>query len=416
MILFIIATSVLLVIWGGQRLLDGVSSATQDTPLAAIFPERDPFRAQAISDPPFTPLTYGVQAFLWWDDGWFAGKNMDWVLMMQFTHVKQIFAWEQLEPEPGEWNWQQADFIVDELESRNLEIVARLGHTPDWAHPDLPERGESYVDAPPDDLDGWENYCRTFADRYQGRIKAYQIWNEPNLTREWGNRPPDAGEYVELLRVCSEAIRAVDPGAILISAGLAPTGNYDATAHRDDIFLREMYENDFQQYIDVVGVHAPGFSEPSYGPDDAERDGRQRWQSFRRPEDLRKIMIEYDDAARQMAILELGYTTNIEDIVYSWFAVTEEQQAEYTVEAYRYIAEHWRPWVGLVTLIYIAAPDWTPEDEEFWFAIDDPRPPARSRPVFSAIVQMEKYCGDIVLPTRTPEETAGVPDEPNPCN
>ena len=62
-------------------------------------------------------------------------------------------------------------------------------------------------------MGAWGDYCGAIATRYAGRIAAYQIWNEPNLAREWGGHSPSAGEYVELLRVCSEAIRAADPQA-----------------------------------------------------------------------------------------------------------------------------------------------------------------------------------------------------------
>jgi hypothetical protein len=34
-------------------------------------------------------------------------------------------------------------------------------------------------------------FCGAMAERYRGRIGAYEVWNEPNLAREWGNEPPD---------------------------------------------------------------------------------------------------------------------------------------------------------------------------------------------------------------------------------
>jgi len=77
-----------------------------------------------------------------------------------------------------------------------------------------------------------------------------------------------------IVEATSEAIREADPDAILISAGLAPTGQHNELAHRDDMYLQAMYNVGFEQYIDVVGVHAPGFSIPAYGPDDAEKDHR----------------------------------------------------------------------------------------------------------------------------------------------
>ena len=395
-----------------------LSDLTRGTVLHTFFPDHDPLRPDAITSPPFTSLSYGVQAFLWWDNGQVgvsAGTSLDWILMMQFTHVKQTFGWRQIEPNPDEWHWERADAIMDEVEKRNIQMVARLSDIPQWAMPEGVTRSADIVDSPPADLENWREFCQQVAERYQGRIKAYQVWNEPNLAREWGGRSPNAAEYAEFLRICSEAIREADPTAIIISAGLAPTGNMDETAMRDDIYLQQLYDAGFTKSIDVVGAHAPGFSRAAYGPDDAEQDGKQRWQSFRRVEDLRRIMVENGDAQRQMAILEFGYTTDQTNPVYSWFAVTEMQQAWRILGAYNYAAKHWRPWVGLMSLIYIADPSWTPEDEQFWWAINNPQTRI-IRPAFGFIAQMEKYCGDIILPERNEEETAGVPDEPNPCN
>lgn len=368
--------------------------------------DADPFQAAAIQKRPFPSLTYSIQGFFWWDTG-YVGMQLDWVMMMSFSHIKQSFAWRDMEPEPGVWTFHNADRLLEETGRRNIKVIARLGQTPAWAGG--AENGDAEMgdtDFPPEDLALWANYCRTVATRYAGRIAAYQIWNEPNLAREWGNRPPNAAEYTELLKVCSEAIRAADPKAIIISAGLAPTGNTDAAAHRDDLYLDDMYRAGFQQYVDVVGVHAPGFSPPPYGPDDAERDGIGRWFTFRRVEDLRKIMLLHDDAARQMAILEMGWTVDPVHPEYSWFAVTEAQQAQYTVEAYEYIRQHWSPWVGLVSLIYLPKSTWTENDEEYWWAIATPQ--NNTRPVFGALVKMAKYCDDYVIPERTDTSEEGI--------
>jgi hypothetical protein len=359
----------------------------------------DPFYGFAISDPPFTPLTYGIQTFLWWDNGW-AGTYMDWVKLMTFSHVKQTFAWEDVQPTPDQWLFERSDQILDELEGRDLKLVARLTDAPAWAHPNQPgERGVDYVDAPPDDPAAFGRYCGAIAERYRGRIAAYQIWNEPNLSREWGNRTPDPAGYVELLRACSEAIRAADPDAILISAGMAPTGTNDATATPDDVYLQRLYDLGFQQYVDVVGAHAPGYAAPDIAPEDAP--GGHRFFSFRRIEDLRRIMIANGDAARQMAILETGYTTDPVHPSMSWFAVSEEEQGRLMVEAYTWAAQHWAPWMGLMSAIYIADPAWTPENEEYWWAVTTPD--GYTRPAYIELANMAKYCGDDFRPPRAPD-------------
>lgn len=398
--LFFILAVVTIVIQGIGQTIARVDSALS-LDLDQLLPERDPFYAADVYEPPFYSLTYSIHVSLW-RDAETAQQHLTWAQQMGFSHVKQVFAWEDLEPEPGVWVWMQADRVVEQVETNGLRLIVRLGVVPDWAHTDIPSGDTSgHVDAPPTDLDSWHTYCAMVAGRYAGRIQAYQIWNEPNLTREWGNKEPDASAYVSLLRVCSSAIRAADPAAILISAGLAPNGQYNQQAHRDDMYLQAMYNNGFEQYVDVVGVHAPGFSVPSYGPDDAEEDGRGRWATFRRVEDLRKIMIANGDAERQMAILEVGYTIDPASELYHWYAVTEAQQAQYLAEAYRYASEHWRPWIGLMSAVYLAEPTWTPAHEDYWWALNDPVT-GTLRPAFYALAQMEKICGDL---TETPVGT-----------
>ncbi len=379
--------------------------------------DADPLRAAAVVDPPFTALTYGVHTFLWWDDYW-ANYHLDWVRLLVFSHIKQVFAWEDIETERGVQDFTRADEILQEVERRDLRIVVRLSDAPVWSHPEIPgEKDVDYVDAPPADFADFANYCGSVAERYRGRIAAYQVWNEPNLAREWGNRTPDAAEYVRLLAACSAAIRAADPDAVIISAGLAPTGTCCDVARPDDLYLQEMYDAGFQQYVDVVGVHAPGFSAPEVSPDAAEAQGIPRFFTFRRVEDLRLIMVRNGDAARQMAILEMGWNVDVggQHPDYSWYAVDEQTQADYLVRAYAYAAEHWRPWVGLMTLIYLSDPAWGPENEQYWWGIITP--PGTVRPAFIALANMAKYCGDEVIPARDPAHpAAGDPFLVDPCH
>lgn len=374
----------------------------------------DPLAANAVQSPPFTSLTYSIQVFAWWDTAINAGLQMDWTRLMGFTHIKQTFAWQNIQPEPDDWMFNVSDEVVALANARDLDIVARLGEVPEWALAQ-PDASKTVVDGPPADMETWRTYCGRIASRYAGRIKAYQVWNEPNLSREWGGSTPDAAAYAELLRHCSEAIHAADRDAIVISAGLAPTGTHNNLAHRDDLYLQAMYDAGFQEHADVVGMNAPGWGlPPSYSPDRAESEGRGRWATFRRVEDLRKIMVENGDAASQVAILEVGYTTDSVHPEYQWHAVSEDKQREYLVDAYQYAAENWRPWVGLMSAIYLAKPSWTQEDEQFWWALNNPQT-GRMRPAFAGLAQMPKYCGDAVLPARSEEESAYAPEH-NPCD
>ena len=184
---------------------------------------------------------------------------------------------------------------------------------------------------------------------------------------------------------------------MLISAGLAPTGTNDPkVAIADEVYFRQLYDGNFEEHVDVIGAHAVGFTAPENSPDEAEQFGPGRWASFRRIEDLRRIMIEEGDAARQMAILEMGWTTDPrQESEMAWFAVDEQTQAAYIRRAFAYAAENWQPWVGLMTLIYVADPSWGPDNEQYWWSLirfsSDPIVETLT-PAFHELIEMPKVC------------------------
>jgi len=367
---------------------------------------------EAVIDRAFPSLTYGVHAFLWWNET-MRTLDLDNIRLMKFTHVKQRFSWSNVESIRGEWHWDKADGVVAEVDYRGLELVARLDGPPDWAL----KTPENAAD-PPLDLDAWANFCGTLASRYKGRIAAYQVWNEPNLRREWGDYPPNAEGYVTLLQTCAGAIRAADSDAIIISAGLAPTGTGLPEAIPDVDYLRQMYAAGASPYFDVLGLNAPGYkSPPTMSPDEAEAELGHRWMVFRHVEDMRAIMVAEGDAGKQVAILEMGWTTDPRpDSPYNWHAVSEETQADYLVGAYRYAAEHWRPWMGLMVTIYIADINWTPEDEQYWWAINEAGYGSgwKGRPAYYELSWMERTIDDTFIPARDPNDPEAVFVDPLP--
>jgi hypothetical protein len=147
-----------------------------------------------VTDRAFPSLTYGIHAFLWWNPA-MRTLDLDNIRLINFTHIKQRFSWVNMEPRRGEWDWSKADEVVDEVEHRGLELVARLDGPPEWA-----VKTSSDPADPPIDLAAWGTFCGELAARYQGRIAGYQVWNEPNLRREWLENPPNAEGYVKLLR------------------------------------------------------------------------------------------------------------------------------------------------------------------------------------------------------------------------
>jgi hypothetical protein len=380
-------------------------------PLQA-YPEVTDLGEDAKINQRFASLSYGIHTFLWWN-GTYRAWDLENIRLMNFPYVKQSFSWKNIEGQPDVFDWSLADEVVTEVQYRERRLVARIDDPPDWAIKlDDPRK-------PPFDLDALAVFCGTLAERYAGKIEAYQIWNEPNLTREWANQVPNPEAYVELLAVCASAIRNADPNAIIISAGLSPTGTRDYSAIPDEEYLWRMYAAGASPYFDVLGVHAPGYSfPPEASREDAAAEGRERWARFRHVEDIRAIMVANGDASKQIAIMEMGWTTDTrEGSIYSWFGVSPEVQADYLVRAYRYAAEHWRPWVGLMTVIYMSKDIWTPDDEQWWWAIDEPAPPPIwkvMRPAYYALANMEKISDNPEFSEPARDPNTGVNFEPLP--
>ncbi len=331
----------------------------------------------------------GAQAFLWWRAE-IADRDLDLLRDAGFNWVKQSFAWETIEGAGrGVYDWSVADRVVTHVNEKGLKLLARLSIDPDksgfWAGP------------PPGSADAFAEYAGAVAQRYNcapgaiGCIQAFQIWNEPNLAREWGGNPPNPAEYAAFLGKAYAAIKAVSPNAIVISAGMAPNGDNSAIAMADDLFYDQMYQamgGQSNGYFDALGVHGAGFAappelDPAEAAANKEKYGGYRFFAFRHVEDIRAIMVKYGDTAKQIVLLEFGWTFDKVNPSYKWHGadagIDEYVQAEYLKRAYQYAAANWQPWIGLMSLITMPNLDWlndgNPQDEEqYWWAIMEPSP------------------------------------------
>jgi uncharacterized protein YraI len=347
--------------------------------------------APAVGSGNYLPATmrspdFGAQAFLWWRP---EIADRDLVLMKEagFEWVKQAFAWETIEGAgKGQFDWSVADRVVTHVNTDGLKLLARLSSDP--------ELSDFWAGAPPNNGDDFADFAFAVASRYNctpqavGCIQAYQIWNEPNLAREWGGNPPNPAQYVEFLRKAYAAIKRGNPNAIVINAGMAPTGDNGPLAMPDDIYYEGMYQamgGSSAGYFDMLGVHGAGFAAPpELDPATAaaeQRYGGYRFFAFRHVEDIREIMVRYGDAGKQVVLLEFGWTFDPVNAAYKWHGadagITDMVQADYLKRAYEYAAANWQPWIGLMSLLSMPNLDWlndgNPQDEEqYWWAILEP--------------------------------------------
>lgn len=345
---------------------------------------------------------YSIQGFLWYRPE-IADRDMNMIKAMGFSWVKQQFAWRDIEgAKKGAFDWSRSDEVIYRANVKGLDVLARVDNSPDWAAPGCFDPARASM-GPPRNTQDWTDFLRAFATRYKGRVRAYEIWNEPNLAREWCKRPPSPAQYAQFLKASYQAIKAVDPNALIISGGLTPTTADFAEAMPDMKFFNQLYDamgNNSDGYFDLLGVHAAGYkADPEADPGQVAQDPAltnndpspteaKRIYSFRHVEDVRQLMVDRGDADKQIAILEFGWTSDQVNPAYSWFRVDENAKADRIVRAYQYAKQNWSPWIGVMSLIYMANADWTGQEEQFWWAIT--KPDGTPLPAYNALKAMPK--------------------------
>ncbi len=146
--------------------------------------------------------------------------------------------WPDLEPNRGQWQFERLDHYVSLAQHHGTRLLLPLGMTPAWAS------ARSQVAAEPRNVEDWRTYVRTVVSRYKGRIQAYEIWNEPNLTDFWTGT---TDQMLTLTKEASQIIYSLDPQAIVVSPS--------ATADFGIPWLAEFLKKGGGQFVDVIGYH-----------------------------------------------------------------------------------------------------------------------------------------------------------------
>lgn len=168
-------------------------------------------------------------------------------------------SWPHLEPERGKWNFSRLDRYVSMAAHHRVEILLPLGLSPTWAAA-RPQEPSAYQRpgwaSEPASLADWTNYVRTVALRYRGRVRYYEIWNEPNLTRFFSGS-------VEAMRdlTCAayRTIKSVDPEALVVSPAATEMG-------KGVKWLQEFFERGGHECVDIVGFHF--YTYAHHGPEE----------------------------------------------------------------------------------------------------------------------------------------------------
>lgn len=165
--------------------------------------------------------------------------------------VRTDLDWANIQPTSARtYEWERFDRIVNGARERGLTILPVLAYTPAWARAD---GCDSHM-CPPADHRQFAEFAAEAARRYAGEdVLAWEIWNEPNDSGFW-SPAADPEEYATLLQVTSEAIRRVDPSALIVLGGLASLDNEGGDLTPSD-FLSRVCRRGAITSVSAVGYH-----------------------------------------------------------------------------------------------------------------------------------------------------------------
>lgn len=338
--------------------------------------------------PPVPKPSFGIQIDPNSDD---LPQVLRWVEGLGFGWIKVQVQWPILELEPEYYRWVELDQLVQLSNDFGFQLLLDVVDAPGWLRSGVGYNG------PPQDPAEFGRFMGVLAARYAGRVTAYELWNEPNLLREWYGETLDPAAFVALTAAGSRAIRQADPQALIISAGPAVTGIDDGLYAIDDRrFLREALQAGLAQWVDGIGVHPYGYANPPGERATDAAHARAAWNDhpsfffLDTLEDYHAILVEAGVDA-PLWPTEFGWpaadgirSTNLPpEFDYPYAAwVTEQEQSEYLITASRLMRE--RPWVGPFFLWNLnTSVTWGAERPESVFSLL--RPSGDYRPAYLAL-------------------------------
>lgn len=156
--------------------------------------------------------------------------------------------WGRTERQKGIYDFAWLDEVVDTLRKAGIQPWFNLGYGNRLYTPHSPD-DFAVGWAPLNDDEaraGWVRFAGRIAEHFRGRVRHWEIWNEPNITNFWKPRKPSPEDYVELVRITAPEIRRRIPDAVIVGGAFAgmPTD-----------YFRRCLEAGMADFVDRVSYH-----------------------------------------------------------------------------------------------------------------------------------------------------------------
>jgi hypothetical protein len=174
--------------------------------------------------------------------------TLDTLQSIGVQNIRVLVPWALVEPADGTYNWSLMDEVVDAAAARNMGVLADVTSTPTWDAP----AGTILGAGTPNPTD-YASFLTQVATRYGTNISSYEIWNEPNYALSYD--PIDPATYTALLKAGYTAVKAVDPQATVIAAGLGAGYSFGNLTLNPVTFVQDMLADGAAGYFDALAFH-----------------------------------------------------------------------------------------------------------------------------------------------------------------
>lgn len=172
--------------------------------------------------------------------------------------ARERFSWGGTEPEPEQVNWRQYDANAEAYARAGVRVYQICHDSPDWTH-----AGNDKTKNPADLRDVYR-FARRIGEHYRGKVAAWEVWNEPDISF-W----PDLSDtYAGLLKAWYLGLKAADPQIpVLLGSfcrGFCPFDEGVLEAGAKDYFdifnwhcysPPEAYAGTLRRYLELLDKH-----------------------------------------------------------------------------------------------------------------------------------------------------------------